>query len=95
MSPDGDVAVVSECTPADMAAYDLWEVNCELQSIIPGALLSITCPGVDDCEQMSPMTVNISWQAQNRNPDEGVVAPEETITQSVSATILPVYHEDN
>ncbi|MES9896025.1 MAG: type IV pilus modification protein PilV [Candidatus Thiodiazotropha endolucinida] len=93
MSPNGSIDVVSQCTPAEMAAYDLWEINCELQTIIPGALLSITCPG-PDCEQMSPMTVNISWQAQNRNPDEGVVAPENTITQSVSATILPVYHED-
>lgn len=91
MSPNGSIGVVSQCTPAEMAAYDLWEVNCELQTIIPGALLSITCPA-PDCEQMSPMTVNISWESQNRNPDG---APDSTITQSVSATILPVFHEED
>jgi type IV pilus assembly protein PilV len=91
MSPDGDVSVVGECTPAQMAAYDLWEINCDLQSTIPGALLDITCPGVADCEQMSPMTVGISWDTQNRNPDEGVT--ETTLTQSVVMTILPEFRE--
>ncbi|MEW8525467.1 MAG: type IV pilus modification protein PilV [Candidatus Thiodiazotropha endolucinida] len=93
MSPDGDVNVVSECTPAEMAAYDLWEVNCELQSTIPGAIFSITCP-LPDCDQVVPMTVNISWQTQNRNPNAGVTAPENTVTQTVVATILPEFVDD-
>ncbi|MBT2972124.1 MAG: type IV pilus modification protein PilV [gamma proteobacterium symbiont of Ctena orbiculata] len=88
MSPDGDINAVSECTPAEMAAYDLWEVNCELQSIIPGAILNISCPA-PDCAQMVPITVNISWQAQNRNPEVGVTAPQNTITRAIGSTILP------
>lgn len=87
MSPDGDIGVVSQCTPAEMAAYDLWETNCYLQSTIPGAMLEITCPA-PGCEEMALMTVNISWQAQNRNPDGSVVTPENSVTQEVTATIL-------
>jgi type IV pilus assembly protein PilV len=90
MSPDGDVGVVSQCTPAEMALYDLWEVNCDLQSSIPGAMLNIDCPGVTDCEQMSPMTVNISWETQNRNPEVGA---DSILTQSVVVTILPEFRE--
>ncbi|MEW8050620.1 MAG: type IV pilus modification protein PilV [Candidatus Thiodiazotropha sp.] len=89
MSPDGDVDVISQCTPAEMAAYDLWEVNCALQSVIPRALLSISCPTAPDCGPMIPMTVDISWQTQNRNPAAGAAAPPDTITQHVIITILP------
>ncbi|MES9992264.1 MAG: type IV pilus modification protein PilV [Candidatus Thiodiazotropha sp.] len=85
MSPDGSVAAVSECTAADMAAYDLWEVNCALQATMPGAELEIVCPAAG-CEEMSPLTVTISWQMQNRNPD---VATDTFTIHEVVATILP------
>ncbi|MEW8397892.1 MAG: type IV pilus modification protein PilV, partial [Candidatus Thiodiazotropha sp.] len=87
MSPDGPASVVSQCTQAEMAAYDLWEVNCSLQTSIPGAVLSITCPA-PGCATMTPMTVNISWQTQNRNPD-AATATENFILHDVVATILP------
>ncbi|MEW8693548.1 MAG: type IV pilus modification protein PilV [Candidatus Thiodiazotropha endolucinida] len=87
MSPDGPVGVVSQCTQAEMAAYDLWEVNCSLQNNIPGAQLSITCPA-PGCATMNPMTVTISWQVQNRNPDAATAAQNFT-THEVVATILP------
>jgi type IV pilus assembly protein PilV len=92
MSPDGSFAVVSQCTPAEMAAYDLWEVNCQLQSSLPGAMLSITCP-MPDCEMMSPMTINITWQNQNRNPEDGMGTPDSTIDETVTVTLLPEFHD--
>ncbi|MEW8505204.1 MAG: type IV pilus modification protein PilV [Candidatus Thiodiazotropha sp.] len=89
MSPDGTVAAVSQCTDAQMAAYDLWEINCALQATMPGAQLQITCPDAA-CPAMTPVTVTISWQVQNRNPSGGgVVAPDTFTTNEVVATILP------
>jgi type IV pilus assembly protein PilV len=86
MSPDGTVDVVSQCTQDQMAAYDLWEVNCSLQSSVPGAILSVTCPE-PDCNNLSPITVTISWQIQNRNPDSASSPTFET--NDVVATIYP------
>jgi type IV pilus assembly protein PilV len=88
MSPDGTAAVVTACSTAEMAAYDLWEINCELQSTIPGAQLSITCPG-GACAPMDEMTVTVTWQVQNRNPDGGAATPANFTTHEVVATILP------
>ncbi len=91
MSPDGDVAVVSDCTPDQMALYDLWEVNCSLQSTIPGALLSISCPA-PGCEQMNTMNISVTWQVQNRNP---AAVSDSTIDHIVSSTILIAFPGDD
>lgn len=88
MSPDGSAGVVSECTPAQMAAYDLWEINCDLLNTMPGAQLSVVCPA-GGCVPMAQLTVTISWQVQNRNPDTGAIAPDNITTHEVVATILP------
>jgi type IV pilus assembly protein PilV len=92
MSPDGTITVVSQCTHEQMAAYDLWEVNCQLQSTIPGAELNIVCPA-PGCAPLAPMTIDISWQAQNRNPHVGEEAPDDTVTQAVAITIFPEFHD--
>ncbi|MBT3013276.1 MAG: type IV pilus modification protein PilV [Candidatus Thiodiazotropha sp. (ex Lucina aurantia)] len=86
MSPDGDVGVVSACTDADMAAYDLWELNCALQGSIPGAELEILCPG--GCGPMAEIQVTIRWEVQNRNPN-AATATDNFITHEVVSTILP------
>jgi type IV pilus assembly protein PilV len=86
MSPDGTEAVVTACSDTDMAAYDLWELNCALQSAIPGAGLEIICS--NECGPMEEIRVTISWQEQNRNPD-AATASDNFITHEVVATILP------
>ncbi|MES9968645.1 MAG: type IV pilus modification protein PilV [Candidatus Thiodiazotropha sp.] len=88
MSPDGPVTPVEECTDLEMAAYDLWELNCALQSSLPGAELDIVCPDVGGCGPMSEVRVTITWQVQNRNPD-ATTATDTTIDHEVVATILP------
>lgn len=89
MSPDGDISVVSACTPDEMALYDLWEVNCSLQSTIPGAMLEITCPGpAVDCATMGTMNISVSWQVQNRNP---AASSDTTIEHAVTTSIMVAY----
>ncbi|WP_316369243.1 type IV pilus modification protein PilV [Candidatus Thiodiazotropha sp. CDECU1] len=86
MSPDGTIIPLAECTPAEMAAYDLWELNCALTGSLPGAELDIACPV--GCGPMAEVRVTITWQVQNRNPD-AATETDTTIDHEVVATILP------
>ena len=71
MTPN-DGSTGAECTPAQMAAFDLWKIGCgnAMQSSLPGGRLSVTCldndaSDSDDCTDLSPMLITVSWQLQS------------------------------
>ncbi|MES9939365.1 MAG: type IV pilus modification protein PilV [Candidatus Thiodiazotropha sp. 6PLUC2] len=87
MTPnDADSSGVTQCTPNEMAAFDLWEVRCRngVQNSLPGGAMSIACTessASDDCLPLSPMVVTVTWQLQSSE-----VTP---VTETVVTTIIP------
>ncbi|MCU7854965.1 MAG: hypothetical protein KZQ79_04605, partial [Candidatus Thiodiazotropha sp. (ex Lucinoma borealis)] len=76
---DSSAAAISECTPTELAVYDLWEVRCDLENDLPGGELAIGCPGT--CPPLTPMQITITWQVQDSTAG--------FTTQDVISTIVP------
>ncbi|MCU7878640.1 MAG: type IV pilus modification protein PilV [Candidatus Thiodiazotropha sp. (ex Lucinoma borealis)] len=81
-----DTSGISDCDPAQMAAFDLWKVSCDdgVQSSLPGGQLTFTCldndaSDTDDCSDLSPMLITITWQLQSDN----------NATDEVIMTVIP------
>jgi type IV pilus assembly protein PilV len=77
MTPD-DISTsgVTDCTPAEMATFDLWEVSCRngVRTALPGGEMSVTCidndnSDADPCSPVSTMLVTITWQVQSDTAD--------------------------
>ncbi|MES9850932.1 MAG: type IV pilus modification protein PilV [Candidatus Thiodiazotropha sp. L084R] len=89
MTPNAtNTSGVTQCDPAEMAAFDLWEVRCSngVQNSLPRGLMSIACtegaaPPGDTCAPLSPMVITITWQVQ-----DSAATP---VTETVVATIIP------
>ncbi|MET0028553.1 MAG: type IV pilus modification protein PilV [Candidatus Thiodiazotropha sp.] len=81
MVPDGSAAAASDCTPDQMAVYDVWDVSCKVENEYPpGSTLTITCPG--GCPALQQMTIDISWPTPELVNDVPVM-------QTVSTQIIP------
>ncbi|MCG8488062.1 MAG: type IV pilus modification protein PilV [Chromatiales bacterium] len=80
MAPDANTtAGVSACSPTQLAAYDLWEVRCDLEEDLPGGDLAVSCAGA--CPALSPMQITVTWQVQETAAG--------FTTQNVTSTIIP------
>ncbi|MET0088663.1 MAG: type IV pilus modification protein PilV [Candidatus Thiodiazotropha sp.] len=81
MVPDGSDTAASDCTPDQMAVYDVWDVSCKVENEYPpGSILTITCPG--GCPALQQMTIDISWPTPELVNDVPVM-------QTVSTQIVP------
>ncbi|MCU7814455.1 MAG: type IV pilus modification protein PilV [Candidatus Thiodiazotropha sp. (ex Rostrolucina anterorostrata)] len=82
-----DTSDVSDCDPTQMATFDLWKFGCdsEIESSLPGGQLTVTCLDIDggvdadDCTDLSPLLVSITWQLQSDN----------NATDEVIMTVVP------
>ena len=79
MPPDGSLADANDCTGADMATYDLWEVRClnGVKNILPEGTVSITCADsdltdTDACTPNSTFLTTVTWTNQDGN-NEAVI----------------------
>ncbi len=88
MKPHETDGSALDCSPQQMATYDLWEVRClnGAQNALPGGTLTITCTDADgtdgdDCSPNSTFALNVSWQTKSE--DAGFT------TDSVIMTIIP------
>ncbi|MES9832151.1 MAG: type IV pilus modification protein PilV [Candidatus Thiodiazotropha sp. LLP2] len=77
---------LAECTPEEMAAFDLWEVRCRngVQSALPGGQLVVSCIDNDDtdadpCSSLSTMVATVTWQVQS----DSAIAETETVVTSI------------
>ncbi|MEW8342210.1 MAG: type IV pilus modification protein PilV [Candidatus Thiodiazotropha taylori] len=89
MTPDDTSTTgIADCSPAEMATFDLWEVSCRngVQTSLPGGEMIVTCndndaTDADPCSPVSTMVVTITWQVQSDTAD-----PE---TETVVTSIVP------
>lgn len=84
MDADDTTNSANECSPTDMAAFDLWQIRCRVEDTLPGGQISIAqlvanCPGC--CSALTPMEITVSWQTQNADPN--------LRTEQVITTIIP------
>jgi type IV pilus assembly protein PilV len=84
MTPDmtNDTGI-SSCDPTETATFDLWQTTCDggVQTSLPGGRLTLTCldndaTDGDDCSDLSPILITVSWQLQSDDnaTDEVVMA---------------------
>ncbi|HHH48248.1 MAG TPA: type IV pilus modification protein PilV [Gammaproteobacteria bacterium] len=79
-----DGAPADDCTPAEMATFDLYTLACNIEERLPpGGYMTVECsdPGGAGCSAGSPHTVSVFW---NEVGDDGTAA-----TRSVTLAILP------
>ncbi len=78
-SRDGAPAV--DCTPTEMATFDLYTLACDTERL-PAGRLTVICndPGGAGCSAGSPHTVSVFWSEVNDGAAE---------TRSVTLAILP------
>ncbi|PUB74887.1 MAG: type IV pilus modification protein PilV [gamma proteobacterium symbiont of Ctena orbiculata] len=92
MTPQmGDAASVANCSPRQMASYDLHQIGCGpgIQNSLPGGRLQIDCvdadtSDADPCSELSPMLITISWLQQGRVTD--AVAED---VEAIKMTVIP------
>ncbi|WP_457674907.1 type IV pilus modification protein PilV [Thiolapillus sp.] len=81
---------VVECSPAQMAAFDLYEARCAanrgVKEVLPGGKLTVTCndwltTDTDPCSPGSEMLITVSWATRQDVLDTGT--REDSITMSV------------
>ncbi|WP_456418114.1 type IV pilus modification protein PilV [Thiolapillus sp.] len=78
-----DAAGVDQCSPADMAAFDLATIRCGeaclqdgicdkggIKNILPGGELTISCAAVP-CDGTTDMHIQVSWEVRNDTFGEG------------------------
>ncbi|MET0109994.1 MAG: type IV pilus modification protein PilV [Candidatus Thiodiazotropha sp.] len=80
-SMDADDATngAADCSPDQMAQYDLWDIRCKVEDTLPGGQITVACPG--GCPANIPMQITVSWQTQSAN---AAFSTEQVIT-----TIIP------
>jgi type IV pilus assembly protein PilV len=90
MDADDTTNEAADCSPAQMAAYDLWYVRCRAEEDLPGGQLTTAqvptaeCP--DCCAALTPLQITISWQTQGENNDD---VTDDVVTDEVVTTIIP------
>ncbi|MEW8186473.1 MAG: type IV pilus modification protein PilV [Candidatus Thiodiazotropha endolucinida] len=77
---------LEECTPEQMAVYDLYQINCGsgIQDTLPDGQLRIACldsdpNDADGCSDLSHQLITISWQRQRRVTDRDINESEEIV----------------
>jgi type IV pilus assembly protein PilV len=81
MTPDAANTVgVTQCTPTEMAAYDLWQLRCGddmgAKRVLPAGTLAVTCNdkdagNADPCDPGSEMQITVTWETRNDTLDTG------------------------
>ncbi len=99
MVPDAsDTSNVTQCTPAQMAAYDLYDIRCAanagVKQVLPGGTLAVTCndldtTNTDTCDPGSTLSITISWLTRDDVLDTG--SSQDSITMGVSPGVDPGY----
>jgi type IV pilus assembly protein PilV len=84
MAADDITNTAADCSPSQMAAYDLYYIRCQLENALPGGQLIITrddntCPSC--CAAKKALQITVNWQTQEDNPDFS--------TDQVITTIMP------
>ncbi|MEJ2427260.1 MAG: type IV pilus modification protein PilV [Candidatus Thiodiazotropha sp.] len=60
MAPGGTAGDAANCTPEQMATYDVRDIACKIDNELPpNSTLAINCPG--GCPALQHMTIEISW----------------------------------
>jgi type IV pilus assembly protein PilV len=68
MTPGGVAGDASDCTPEQMAIYDVWDILCKVETELPpGSTLDISCPG--GCAALQHMRIEISWPTSELEND--------------------------
>ncbi|MES9896019.1 MAG: hypothetical protein ABW141_14080 [Candidatus Thiodiazotropha endolucinida] len=77
---------LEECTPEQMAVYDLYQINCGsgIQDTLPDGELQIACldsdpNDADGCSDLSHQLITISWQRQGSVTDTDLIESEEIV----------------
>lgn len=92
-----DATGVNQCSPAQMAAFDLYEARCATnrgaKEALPGGQLTVTCSDrlatdTDPCTPGSEMRITISWFTRQDVLDTG--SKEDSLTMSVITGRDPV-----
>lgn len=83
---------VAQCTPSQMAAFDLWETRCAgnvgAKQILPGGTLIVSCndrvsSNPDNCDPGSELLITITWATRDATLDTG------TNTDFITMTVIP------
>ncbi len=92
-----DATGVDQCSPAQMAAFDLYEARCAsdrgAKEALPGGQLTVTCndrlsTDTDPCTPGSEMLITVSWSTREDVLDTG--EKEDSITMTVITGRDPV-----
>ncbi|GMT41575.1 MAG: hypothetical protein IEMM0001_2310 [bacterium] len=77
-----DTSAVTQCTPAQVAAYDLWEIRCSngVRTALPGGTMLVT-----STTNASGPIANIQINWQTRTTDNSA----QTLTDRLSITVMP------
>jgi len=85
-----DATGVDQCTPAQMAAYDLYQARCATnrgaKEALPGGQLTVSCndritTDSDPCTPGSEMLITITWSTREEVLDSN--AKEDSLTMTV------------
>jgi type IV pilus assembly protein PilV len=68
MDADDVTNTANDCSPTQMAAYDLWHIRCRSENTLPGGQITVVqnvaaCPGC--CSALTPMEITVSWQTDS------------------------------
>ncbi|MEJ2403882.1 MAG: type IV pilus modification protein PilV [Candidatus Thiodiazotropha sp.] len=87
MAPGGSAGDASDCTPGQMAIYDVWDIACKVEKELPpGSTLDINCPG--GCPALQHMSIEISWPTTELVND--VPVRERVRTEIIPGTPIPM-----
>lgn len=74
-------AGVSQCTAAEMAAYDMFQMTCDddlgAAEVLPGGALTVSCIDkdgdavTDPCDPDSELRIQITWETRSETLDTG------------------------
>jgi type IV pilus assembly protein PilV len=95
MDADDVTNTASDCSPTEMAAYDLWHIRCKVEEDLPGGQLTVmqnnaACPGC--CSALVPMVITLSWQTQSTDPN---LRTEQVITSIIPGSEIYVPGEEH
>ena len=93
MAPDAaDATGVTSCTPAQMAAFDLYEIRCSdgVRTALPGGTLAVSCidsntADGDPCSDVSPFNIEITWEGTRSDEDNN----REQFAEQLVMTVIP------
>jgi type IV pilus assembly protein PilV len=83
MNPDDPEDGTSNCSPAQMATYNLWDISCQVENALPGGQLNVAQISADClgcCDALIPLQITVSWQTQS---DNASFQTEQVITKIV------------